>query len=74
MATRGMTFEEYMVAYGRARYEHPEWRAGQAAFNVLPTELSEEIVGTDLDPFNFARDPFTDEYLAWLLAALERNK
>jgi hypothetical protein len=53
-----MTKDQYWQRVEQAIRDHPEWRTGQAAFNVLFThrrDLSEQIRGTDLDPF-YVRD------------------
>lgn len=49
-----MTLVEYHAAVDDRRYSHPDERAGQRAFNVLVEnrpDLSEQVRGTDLDPF-----------------------
>lgn len=61
------TFDEYKAAVGRAVVEHPLWREGQAAFNVLwemRPDLSRLIRATPLDPFySFSVPP---EFYAWV--------
>lgn len=50
-----MTFNKYLEVVGQTHREKPEWRVGQAAFNVLMfnrPDLSEQIRATPLDPFN----------------------
>ena len=50
-----LTFEEYKTAVEYAHDNNPEWRLGQAAFNVLMCnrpDLSEQIRATGLDPFH----------------------
>lgn len=47
-------FEEFKLAVHRALGENPEWRYGQACFNVLTEfdpELAERLRGGDYDPF-----------------------
>ena len=49
-----MTREDFDKALQNVYELHPEWRYGQAAFNVLCVmrpELAERIRGTDSDPF-----------------------
>lgn len=51
---RRPTYLEYLSLVVDARRAHPEWRRGQAHFNVLvkvAPELAEEIRASDLDPF-----------------------
>ena len=50
-----MSFEEYEAAVEYAHGQHPEWRRGQTAFNVLMVnrpDLSETVRATSLDPFH----------------------
>lgn len=50
-------FADYLDAVNRARAEHPEWRYGQTAFNVLyqiNPELADSVRGTHCDPFHRA--------------------
>lgn len=60
-----LDYSEFLAAVSASQAMHPEWRAGQAAFNVLATlrpDLSEKIRATPLDPFHLdARLP--DFYL-----------
>lgn len=49
-----MKRDEYWHKVVTSSIEHPEWRYGQAAFNVLDAvrpELAKQVVATDLDPF-----------------------
>lgn len=49
-----MTFEDYITEVAEQSREHPEWRHGQTAFNVLyrlNPELATRIRGTGMDPF-----------------------
>ena len=48
-------FAKYLKTVAALKRVHPEWRAGQAYFNVLlegKTKLAERIRGTSLDPFH----------------------
>lgn len=50
-----------------AQAEHPEWRPGQAAFNVLhrmAPALADEVSGTEFDPFN--DDARSLPFLRWV--------
>jgi hypothetical protein len=70
-----MTKDQYWQCVKQAICDHPEWRTGQAAFNVLwehRRDLSEQIRGTDLDPF-YVRDRnsagiFPAEFREWVEA------
>jgi hypothetical protein len=70
-----MTKDQYWQCVKQAIRDHPEWRTGQAAFNVLfihRRDLSEQIRGTDIDPFyvrdrNFARE-IPAEFRKWVEA------
>lgn len=49
-----MTYNQYVEEVHRVWSLHPEWRWGQAYFNVLVEhrpDLSEPIRTTELDPF-----------------------
>lgn len=56
----------FLTAVDEAHRANPEWRYGQAAFNVLERlepELAEEVRGTVLDPFHqTGRVP---EFMLW---------
>lgn len=50
-------YARYCLAVAEARLAHPEYRRGQAHFNVLyfggfDPEFADQIRGTDLDPFH----------------------
>lgn len=65
-----MTLEKYFAEVERAVKDNPQWRYGQAAFNVLHAhrpDLSEQIRGTRLDPFP-DRDGLQPEFYGWLRA------
>ena len=52
---------EFSVKWGKARQDHPNWRSGQTAFNVLydmyPT-LADSIRCTEADPYYYVEgDP-----------------
>ena len=50
-----LTLTDYWALVEKVMVDYPEWRAGQAAFNVLYSErpdLSEQIRGTMRDPFH----------------------
>ena len=52
--TKELTLREYHVKVTEAIIANKDWRAGQAMFNVLcelRPDLSEQIRGTNLDPF-----------------------
>ena len=62
-----MTFDEYQAAVIATKDAHPEWRTGQAAFNVLcqyRPDLSERIRATPLDPFHERED--LSKFYAWV--------
>lgn len=45
---------EFLYKFEHSRLEYPDWREGQRFFNLLNeyyNELSEEIRGTEVDPF-----------------------
>lgn len=49
-----MTYELYIDACNIALRENPQWRSGQAHFNVLSMfrpDISEPLRGSTLDPF-----------------------
>lgn len=59
--------EMYDDAVARAAHEHPDWRPGQAAFNVLRDmrpDLAYRVAGSELDPFH--RDAALEEFRQWL--------
>lgn len=73
-----MTFEEF-CAKVMAEYSKPEnlnWRYGQITFNILAQErpdLSEEIRGTEMDPF-YTKDPEKiANFYNWLAEAWEKS-
>jgi hypothetical protein len=50
-----MNFEEYKAEVERVRVDCPEWRSGEAAFNVLlgyRPDLAKQIDGTEYDPYS----------------------
>lgn len=50
-----MTLERYYHMVIMAMLDNPEWRYGQALFNVLVEarpELAASLAGTDADPFH----------------------
>jgi hypothetical protein len=50
-----VNLQGYFVAVAKAQAKYPQWRFGQALFNVLAEarpDLSEPIRGTKLDPFH----------------------
>lgn len=58
---------DYLAAVAEAQVEHPEWRAGQAAFNVLlelHPAIAEKVRGTDLD--SFPSDTIEAEFLEFV--------
>lgn len=60
-------FHEFWVKVDQYLIRHPEQRFGQAVFNVLVIyrpDLSEQIRGTDLDPFYL--DSLPDNIHQWL--------
>lgn len=65
-----MTFDEYRKEVGAALKKHPEWRAGQAHFNVLLTwryDLAGPIRSTLLDPF------YSDDRLKLFLRVVQER-
>jgi hypothetical protein len=65
-------YARYCAAVAEARLKWPEWRRGQAHFNVLyfdgfDPEYADEIRGTDLDPFH------SDAQVERMLPALARR-
>ena len=62
-----MTKEQYWQEVEAMKQANPQWRFGQAAFNVLfihRRDLSEQIRGTAIDPF-YARE-IPAEFRAWV--------
>lgn len=62
-------YARYCAAVAQARLDHPEWRRGQAHFNVLvrsefDPKFGDSIRGFDLDPF------YDDGMVPHLLEAL----
>jgi hypothetical protein len=50
-----MNVNDYWREVNRAKHHNPEWRFGQAAFNVLHAnfpDLANAIRGTEVDPFH----------------------
>lgn len=61
------TFVRYLTEVEMARILHPEWRKGQAYYNVLAQYepgLSSAVLGTQLDPFQ--NDRALDVFLPWV--------
>lgn len=62
-----VTFDEFLLAAVGRYLMEPDWRWGQAIFNVLcemRPDLSEQIRGTDFDPFYDNSD--AKEALRWI--------
>lgn len=60
-------FDDFLPAAAERYLARSDWRWGQAVFNVLyemRPDLSEQIRGTDLDPFY--RDDRVREALRWI--------
>jgi len=58
---------EYFDMVDSELLKHPNWRYGQALFNVLYAlypDLANELRGLDIDPF-YMEDDFS-EYYRWL--------
>lgn len=65
------SFQQYQKAVEFAISNHPQWRRGQAAFNVLMLnrpELSERIRGTALDPYYDRDGSLLQEFYKWVEA------
>ena len=63
------TFADYKIAIRQAQQEHPQWRLGQAAFNVLyemRPDLSEHVRATTLDPFHRRTNEECAEFFNWV--------
>lgn len=61
-----LSFQGYLDAVVASRTEHPEWRLGQAFFNVLyelRPDLAERARATEFDPFY--NDRILD-FLVWV--------
>ena len=66
---RSGSLEDYLEAVQSTIKAHPSYREGQAFFNTLALQrpdLSEQIVGTDLDPY--ATDKRIGGFLRWIEA------
>ena len=62
-----LTIEQYFDIVSEARRDNPSWRDGQIFFNVLAAfrpDLSEQIRGTELDPFY---DHNISAFFVWLV-------
>ena len=62
------TYTDYLKAVPVALKDHPEWRQGQAFFNVLArvnSPLAERVRGSLVDPF------YSDEIIPEFLAHCE---
>lgn len=65
-----MEYAEYLAAVNEALIANPDWRRGQAFFNVLHRvrpDLSERIRGTVIDPF------YGDSVIPEFLASVEND-
>lgn len=63
----GLSFEMYVGMAESSLRLHPNWRKGQAFFNMLARvrpDLSEQIRATPLDPFH--RSDVLPNMLAWV--------
>lgn len=70
MTEEKKTYESYLAEVEAATKQHPDWRYGQVAFNVLfemRPDLSKQIRGNYLDPFYMSGK--LREFHAWV----ERN-
>lgn len=62
-----MTYDDYLANVTKAIKDHPSWRIGQAAFNVLYVyrpDLSEQVRATPLDPFH--QSTHLEEFYSWV--------
>jgi hypothetical protein len=60
-----ITFNTYLEMVREAQTDYPEWRIGQAYFNVLSTvntDLAERVRASRIDPF------YRDERLPFFLS------
>lgn len=70
-----MLFENYQKAVQYAQDNNPQWRKGQAAFNVLMLnrpDLSEQVRGSGIDPFH--HDERLDPFYCWVRDHWNANK
>ena len=75
MTSTNTIWLDYCDAVKEARRRHPEWRRGQALFNVLyfehsgafDPEWADEIRGGPLDPF------YIDSRIPRFITALQRH-
>lgn len=62
-----MEFHEYLSQWTRSLSNFPQWRAGQAAFNILHQhrpDLANMVRNTGLDPFY--DDDKLPGFLVWI--------
>ena len=66
-ATRPYTLAEYILDVHKAREEHPQWRAGQAYFNVLAGSPKGLLTLRAPDPF------YVDDHISGFLAYMVQH-
>lgn len=63
-----MTFEQYVVKanehYIDTQHRIKSYRIGQAYFNTLPVHISDDIAGSEIDPFH--NDANLGQFLVYL--------
>lgn len=67
MTEEKKTYESYLAEVESATQQHPDWRYGQIAFNVLHVmrpDLSAQIRDKHLDPFY--KSGLLPEFHAWV--------
>ena len=65
-----MTFQEYMQRVDEYVSDYPDWRFGQALYNVLGLvrpDLAHELTGSPLDPF-YKNPTEVMPFFSWLAA------
>lgn len=63
------TFKGYLVAIFNAMSVYPDWRYGQAAFNVLSDfrpELASVVRCTTIDPYYVTKSEDLNDFFRWL--------
>ena len=69
-----LCYSEYVILVLREMKQHPEYRYGQALFNVLygyKMDWAEEIRGTDLDPFYYSEGQIILNFTKYLIKKFE---
>ena len=70
-----MTFDEYIIAAAEHHRKFAalgNYRVGQAYFNTLPKYIADDVVNSELDPFE--DDSKLPQLLAYLACMLPNNE